>query len=105
MAKKIDITEEDYAMLMPTGDRILVKRDKGEEKTDAGIFYVKEQRRQTGFVVAVGDDDMFTEGKSRIVPGAKIYFLEEGYVPIGDYLLMKSTSVLGVFHPSEVKKK
>ena len=28
MAKKIDITEEDYAMLMPTGDRILVKRDK-----------------------------------------------------------------------------
>ena len=28
MAKKIDITEEDYAMLMPTGDRSLVKRDK-----------------------------------------------------------------------------
>ena len=31
MAKKIDITEENYAMLMPTGDRILVKRDQGEE--------------------------------------------------------------------------
>ena len=86
MAKKIDITEEDYAMLMPTGDRILVKRDKGEEKTESG------------------DDDKFTEGKSRIQPGSKIYFLEEGYVPIGDYMLMKSTSVLGVFHPSEVKK-
>jgi len=47
---------------------------------------------------------MFTEGKSRIQPGSKIYFLEEGYVPIGDYMLMKSTSVLGVFHHSEVKK-
>ena len=44
MAKKIDITEEDYAMLMPTGDRILVKRDKGEEKTESGIFYVKEAK-------------------------------------------------------------
>ena len=105
MAKKIDITEEDYAMLMPTGDRILVKRDKGEEKTESGIFYVKEQRRQTGIVVAIGDGDRFTEGKSRIKPGSKIYFLEEGYVPIGDYMLMKESSVLGVFHPSEVKKK
>ena len=104
MAKKIDITKEDYAMLMPTGDRILVKRDKGEEKTSSGIFYVKEQNRQTGVVVAVGDDEMFTEGKSRIKPGSKIYFLEEGYVPIGDYMLMKATSVIGVFHPSEVKK-
>ena len=104
MAKKIDITEEDYAMLMPTGDRILVKRDKGEEKTDSGIFYVKEQRRQTGIVVAIGDGDRFAEGKSRIQPGSKIYFLEEGYVPIGDYMLMQESSVLGVFHPSEVKK-
>ena len=101
MAKKIDITEEDYAMLMPTGDRILVKRDKGEEKTESGIFYVKEQRRQTGIVVAVGDDDKFTEGKSRIQPGSKIYFLEEGYINIGEFMLMKETSVLGVFHKEE----
>ena len=105
MAKQIDLTTEDYTMLQPTGDRILVKRDKGEEKTDAGIFYVKEQRRQTGIVVAIGDGDRFAEGKSRIQPGSKIYFLEEGYVPIGDYMLMKESSVLGVFHPSEVKKK
>ena len=105
MAKKIDITEEDYAMLMPTGDRILVKRDQGEERTESGIWYAKQQNRQTGIVIAVGDDEKFTDGKSRITPGCKIYFIEEGYVPIGDFLLMKSTSVLGVFHPSEVKKK
>ena len=104
MAKKIDITEEDYAMLMPTGDRILVKRDQGEERTESGIWYAKQQNRQTGVVIAVGDDEKFTDGKSRITPGCKIYFIEEGYVPIGDFLLMKSTSVLGVFHPSEAKK-
>ena len=102
MAKKIDITEEDYLMLKPTGDRILVKRDAGEERTESGIYYAKQQNRQTRVVLAVGDDEMFTEGISRIVPGAKIYFLETDYVPLGDFLLMKSTSVLGVFH-KEVK--
>ena len=102
MAKK---TEDDFIMLQPTGDRILVKRDKGEEKSEAGIIFVKESRKNTGVVLAVGDDEKFTEGKSRIKPGSKIYFLEEGYVPIGDYMLMKESSVLGVFHPSEVKKK
>jgi co-chaperonin GroES (HSP10) len=103
MAKKIDITKEDYAMLMPTGDRVLIKRDKGEEKTESGIIYVKEQRRQTGVILAVGDDEKFTNGKSRITPGCKVYFLEEGYVPIGDFLLMQTSSVLGVFHESAVE--
>ena len=105
MAKKIDLTTEDYAMLQPTGDRILVKRDKGEEKTEAGIFYVKEQNRQTGVVLAVGDAEMLTEGKSRIVPGCKIYFVEADYVNLGDYMLMKASSVLGVFHEEEVPHK
>ena len=41
MAKKIDINEEDLLMLKPTGDRILVKRDAGEEKTEAGVWYAK----------------------------------------------------------------
>ena len=97
MAKRIDINDADYLMLQPTGDRILVKRDAGEEKTEAGIWYAKEQNKNTGVVLAVGDDEKFTEDKSRIKPGTRIYFLEEGYVPIGYFLLMKTTSVLGVF--------
>ena len=32
MAKRIDINDADYTMLQPTGDRILLKRDEGEEK-------------------------------------------------------------------------
>ena len=96
-AKKIDITTEDYAMLQPTGDRILLKRDSGEEKTEAGIWFAKEQNRQTGTVIAVGDDEIVTKENARIKPGCKIYFLEEGYVPLGDFMLMKATSVLGVF--------
>ena len=105
MAKKIDITEEDYAMLMPTGDRLLVKRDKGEEKSEAGIIFVKESRKNTGVVLAVGDDEKFTEGKSLIKPGSRIYFLDEGYVPIGPFLLMQTNSVLGVFAADATEKK
>jgi|TARA_Y100000114_G_scaffold116846_1_gene111138 co-chaperonin GroES (HSP10) len=97
MAKKIDVNDADYLMLQPTGDRILVKRDDGEERTESGIWYAKQQNKNTGVVVAVGDDERFTEGKSLIKPGSRIYFLEEGYVPIGEFLLMKTTSVLGVF--------
>ena len=97
MAKKIDVNDADYLMLQPTGDRILVKRDDGEERTESGIWYAKQQNKNTGVVIAVGDDERFTEGKSLIKPGSRIYFLEEGYVPIGEFLLMKTTSVLGVF--------
>ena len=96
MAKKIDINDADYSQLLPTGNRILVKRDEGEERTESGIWYAKEQNRQTGTVIAIGDGDDFKEG-GRIVPGVKIIFLEEGYVPLGNFLLMKTTSVLGVF--------
>ena len=95
MAKKIDITEEDYAMLMPTGDRILVKRDKGEEKTESGIFYAREVNKQTATVIAVGEDERFE--KSRIKPGAKVYFIEKDYMPIGDFILIKMNSIIGVF--------
>ena len=97
MAKKIDINDVDYTKFLPTQDYVLAKRDEGEEKTESGVWYAKQQNRQTGVVLAVGDDEKFTDGKSRITPGCKIYFIEEGYVPIGDFLLMKSTSVLGVF--------
>ena len=50
-----------------------MKRDAGEERTESGILISSEQTN-TGVVVAVGDAEMFTDNKSRIIPGAKIYF-------------------------------
>ena len=97
MAKRIDINDADYTMLQPTGDRILLKRDEGEEKTESGIYFAREVNKNTGTVVAIGDGEVFENGNNRIKVGAKVYFLEEGYIPIGDFLLMKTTSVLGVF--------
>ena len=92
---KIDLTTEDYTMLKPTGDRILVKRDAGEEKTEAGIWYAKEQNKQTGLVVAVGDDEVFET--SRVKAGSKIYFIEKDYMPVGEFIIIKLSSIIGVF--------
>ena len=47
MAKKIDVNDADYLMLQPTGDRILVKRDDGEERTESGIWYAKQQNKNS----------------------------------------------------------
>ena len=98
MAKRIDINDADYTMLQPTGDRILIKRDAGEEKTESGIYFAREVNKNPGTVIAIGDGEVFEKENNRITVGAKVYFLEEGYVPIGDFMLMKTTSVLGVFN-------
>ena len=63
MAKKIDINDEDYMMLQPTGERILVKRDAGEERTESGIYYAREQNRTTGVVVSDVMDGTIPEPK------------------------------------------
>ena len=44
------------------------------------------QTRQTGTVVAIGDGEVFENKNNRITVGAKIYFLEEGYIPIGEFI-------------------
>ena len=47
MAKKIDINDVDYSRFLPTQDYVLAKRDEGEEKTESGVWYAKQQNKQT----------------------------------------------------------
>ena len=47
MAKKIDINDVDYTKFLPTQDYVLAKRDEGEEKTESGVWYAKQQNKQT----------------------------------------------------------
>ena len=95
MAKRIDVNDVDYSQFLPTQDYVLVKRDSGEEKTEAGIWYAKEQNKQTGLVVAVGDDEVFET--SRVKAGSKIYFIERDYMPMGEFIIIKLSSIIGVF--------
>lgn len=95
MAKRIDINDVDYQQFKPTQDFILAKRDAGESQTETGIYYAREQNKQTATVIEVGDDERFE--KSRIKTGAKIYFIEKDYMPLGEFILIKMSSVIGVF--------
>ena len=95
MAKRIDVNDVDYSQFLPTQDYVLVKRDSGEEKTEAGIWYAKEQNKQTGLVVAVGDDEVFET--SRVKAGSKIYFIEKDYMPVCEFIIIKLSSIIGVF--------
>jgi co-chaperonin GroES (HSP10) len=95
MAKRIDINDVDYQQFKPTQDFILAKRDAGEERTESGIYYAREQNKQTATVIEVGDDERFE--KSRIKQGVKIYFIEKDYMPLGEFILIKMSSVIGVF--------
>ena len=73
MAKKIDITEEDYAMLMPTGNRILVKVVTKEKNAISNLCIGMPNNKidRLVYVIAVGDDEKFTDGKSRLPPDVK----------------------------------
>lgn len=54
--------------IRPLGDRIIVKRDEAEERTEAGI-YLPERAKDTpksGVVLAVGDGALNTETGERI---------------------------------------
>ena len=95
MAKKIDINEVDYAKFIPTQSYVLAKRDKGEERTESGVWYAREEQKQTATVIAIGDSEDFE--RSRGKPGSKIYFLEKDYMPLGEFILIKLTSIIGVF--------
>ena len=95
MAKKIDINDVDYSKFLPTQDYVLAMRDKGEERTESGIWYGKEETKQTATVVAIGDSEDFET--SRVKPGSKVYFVEKDYMPLGTFLIIKLTSIIGVF--------
>ena len=52
----------------PLGDKILVKRDEAQTKTDSGIYLPEtgKEKPKTGIVEAVGDGALNTETGARI---------------------------------------
>ncbi len=92
---KIDINDVDYSKFLPTQDYVLAKRDKGEDKTESGVWYAREEQKQTATALAIGDSEDFET--SRVKVGSKFYFVEKDYMPLGEFLIIKLTSIIGVF--------
>ena len=89
----------------PLGDKILVKRDEAQSKTDSGIFLpesAKDKPKQ-GKVIALGQGKYLENGKRstfQVKEGDKVLFSSYAgsEVKLGDdeYLIMAEDDILAV---------
>ncbi|MFK7737466.1 MAG: co-chaperone GroES [Pirellulaceae bacterium] len=91
--------------LQPLGDRIVVKRDEGNEKTEGGIFLPESAKDKPtrGTVVSIGDGKLLDDGSRselQVKEGDVVLFTSYAgeNIEIGDqeYLLMSESDVLAV---------
>lgn len=86
----------------PIGDRVLIKRLEGEQKTAGGLFIpdVAKEKAQTGSVIAVGPGRLDRDGKmvpTEVKPGDKVYVGKYTGTEIGDeYIIVREDEILGV---------
>ncbi|HVP28693.1 MAG TPA: co-chaperone GroES [Myxococcota bacterium] len=89
----------------PLGDRILVRRLEGEEKTKGGIIIpdTAKEKPQEAKVIAVGKGKVTDDGKLQPVevsPGDKVLFGKYSGNEIAldgeDYVIIRQDDVLGV---------
>jgi len=94
------------AGIRPLGDKILIKRDEAQSKTESGIFLPEssKDKPKTGTVHAVGSGALNTETGERIPlsvkPGDKVIFTSyagtEVKLGIDELLIMSEDEILAV---------
>ena len=94
------------AGIRPLGDKILVKRDEAQSKTDNGIFLPEssKDKPKTGTVHAVGSGALNTDTGERIPlsvkPGDKVIFTSyagtEVKLGIDELLIMSEEEILAI---------
>ena len=91
--------------LQPLGDRIVVKRDESEEKTEGGIYLPDSAKDKPtrGTIISVGDGRLLddgTRGPMQVAVGDQVLFTSYAgeNIQIGEeeYLLMSESDVLAV---------
>lgn len=91
-----------FEKFKPLGDRVLVKRLEGEEKTAGGIIIpdAAKEKAQTGSVIAVGPGRKDSDGKVcslDVKVGDMIYFGKyAGTEASAEYLIIREDEILGV---------
>ncbi|KAK4756862.1 hypothetical protein SAY87_006989 [Trapa incisa] len=100
-----------YTSIKPLGDRVLVKVNPAEEKTDGGILLptTAQTKPQGGEVVAVGEGRTVGNNKVEIgVPtGAKIVYSKYAGTELefngSKHLVLKEDDIVGILETSDVK--
>ncbi len=91
--------------LKPLNDRVLVKPDSAEEKTESGIIIpdTAKEKPQRGTVVAVGPGKV-EEGKKQemsVKEGDKVLYGKYAGTELTldgeDYMIMRESDILGTF--------
>ena len=90
-----------FEKFRPLGDRVLIKRLEGEEKTASGIFIpdAAKEKAQTGQVIAVGPGRTF-EGKTTPLAvniNDIVYFGKyAGTEADNNHLIIREDDILGI---------
>ncbi len=90
-----------FQKFRPLGDRVLIKRVEGEEKTASGIIIpdAAKEKAQTGIVIAVGAGRTF-EGKTTplaVNVNDVVYFGKYSGTDAGEnHLIIREDDILGV---------
>ncbi len=91
--------------LQPLGDRIVVKRDESDEKTEGGIYLPDSAKDKPtrGTIISVGDGRLLDDGnrgEMQVQVGDQVLFTSYAgeNIQIGDdeYLLMSESDVLAI---------
>jgi chaperonin GroES len=87
----------------PLGDRVLVKREVGQEKTASGLYIPDsaKEKAQIGAVLAVGSGRSDESGKVKsmtVKVGDKIYFGKYSGTEVidQDHLVIREDEILGI---------
>ena len=105
MKTEVEIETSTPINLRPLADRIVIRRDEEQDKTDGGIFLPDNAREKVnrGTVVATGEgklNDDGTRSAPQVEPGDIVLFSKFGGddLRIGDqeWLLIRESEILGV---------
>ncbi len=96
-----------FEKFKPLGDRVLVKRSEGQEKTAGGIYLpdAAKEKAQIGSVIAVGPGKLDKDGKyikPAVQIGDKIYFGKYAGTELsgdqnnGQLIVIREEEILGI---------
>lgn len=99
------MSKEEYTMLKPLGDRVVIRVLEQEEKTASGIFLpdTAKEKPSQGEVIAVGSGKLLDDGKRLALDvkvGDKIIFSKYAGTEVKfegtDYLIVSERDILAI---------
>jgi chaperonin GroES len=97
----------DYSKITPLGENFLVRRVDIKDQTDGGIFLPDQAKLRVpeGYIVNLGKGKApftNTDWTHGLSPGDHVFLSQYGGADLGEYAIVPSNAVLGLYHGSMV---